>query len=118
MAVGERIKSHPDVVGYFKEFPFYNTHIEKQRVKCLKNIDLLSDLLFYEELIVIKSNHAFTVYSMSYKVELVERKDPIEQLEASKPRIKDFFNDLLNETKGFKCKLTIKVVLKKCKSRN
>ena len=39
---------------------------------------------------------------MSYKVELVEKKDPIEQLEASKSSIKDLFIDLLNETKGFK----------------
>ena len=39
---------------------------------------------------------------MSYKVELVEKKDPIKQLEASKSSIKDLFNDLLNETKDFK----------------
>ena len=34
---------------------------------------------------------------MSSKTELFEKKDPIEQLEASKSSIKDFFNDLLNE---------------------
>ena len=39
---------------------------------------------------------------MSYKVEIIERKDPIVQLQASKSSIKDLFNDLLNETKGFK----------------
>ena len=39
---------------------------------------------------------------MSYMVEIVERKDPIVQLEASKSSIKDLFNDLLNKTKGFK----------------
>ena len=38
---------------------------------------------------------------MSYKVEIIERKDPINQLEASKSSIKDLFSDLLNETKGF-----------------
>ena len=31
---------------------------------------------------------------MSYKVEIVERKDPIVQLEASKLNIKDLFSDL------------------------
>ena len=36
---------------------------------------------------------------MSYKVEIVERKDPIGQLEASKLSIKNLFSDLLNETK-------------------
>ena len=38
---------------------------------------------------------------MSYKVEIVERKDPILQLETSKSSIKDLFNDLLNEIKVF-----------------
>ena len=46
---------------------------------------------------------------MSYKVEIVERKDPIIQLEASKSSIKDLFNDLLNETKGFKYQITVKI---------
>ena len=49
---------------------------------------------------------------MSYKVEIIERKDPINQLEASKSSIKDLFSDLLNETKGFKYQITLKVVSK------
>ena len=52
---------------------------------------------------------------MSYEVELVEKKDPIEQLEATKSSIKDLFTDLLNETKGFKYQITLKVTLKKYK---
>ena len=52
---------------------------------------------------------------MSYKVEIIERKDPIVQLEASKSNIKDLFNYLLNETKGFKYQITVKVLLKKYK---
>ena len=63
---------------------------------------------------VIKTNHAFRGYEMSYKVEIIEKKDPIKQLEASKPSIKDLFNDLLNEAKGFKYQVTLKVMLKKC----
>ena len=39
---------------------------------------------------------------MSYKVEIVEKKEPIVQLKASKSSIKDLFSDILNETKGFK----------------
>ena len=46
---------------------------------------------------------------MSYKVEIIEKKDPIVQLEASKLSIKNLFNDLLNETKGFKYQITRKV---------
>ena len=52
---------------------------------------------------------------MSYKVEIIERKDPINQLEASKSSIKDLFSDLLNETKGFKYQITLKVIFKKYK---
>ena len=52
---------------------------------------------------------------MSYKDKIIERKDPIAQLEASKSSIKDLFNDLLNETKGFKYQITVKVLLKKYK---
>ena len=70
---------------------------------------MLSELPFYEELNVIKTNHAFKEYAMSYKVELVEKKDVTEQLKASKSSIKDLFNDLLNETKGFKYQITLKV---------
>ena len=31
MAVKEKIKSHPDVVDYFKELPFYNKNIKKAK---------------------------------------------------------------------------------------
>ena len=84
MIVLKKIKSYPDIVEYFKELFFYNKPIEKPKIKRLKNIDLLSELPFYEELNVIKTNHAFRGYAMSYKVELIEKKDPIKQLEASK----------------------------------
>ena len=46
------------------------------------------------------------------KLKKVERKDPILQLEASKLSIKDLFSVLLNETKGFKYQITVKVLLK------
>ena len=52
---------------------------------------------------------------MWYKVEIIERKDPLVQSEASKSSIKDLFNDLLNETKAFKYQITVKVLLKKYK---
>ena len=74
MGVGEQINSHPDVADYFKELLFYNKYVQKPRIKRLKNIDLLSELPFYEELNVIKTNHAFKGYAISYKVELVEKK--------------------------------------------
>ena len=52
---------------------------------------------------------------MTYKVELIDRKDPLAQLEASKLSINDSFYDLLNETKGFTYQVTLKILLKKCR---
>ena len=54
MAVLSKIKSHSDAVDYFKELPFYNMSIKKPKVKCLKNIDQLAELAFYEQLSVTK----------------------------------------------------------------
>ena len=115
MTVLSKIKSHSDAVDYFKELPFYKKPIEKPKVKRLKNIDRLAELPFYEQLSVIKTNQAFTGYAMSCKVETIERKDLIVQLEASKSSIKDLLRDLLNETKDFKYQITVKVLLKKYK---
>ena len=54
---------------------------------------------------------------MSYKVEIIERKDPTVQLEAIKWSIRDLFGDLLNETKGFKYQITVKGLLKKIQTQ-
>ena len=72
----KKIKSHPDAVDYFKELMFYNKPIEKPKIKRLKNIDLLSERHFYEELNVVKTNHTFRGYALSYKVELIGKKRP------------------------------------------
>ena len=114
-AVLSKIKPHSDAVGYFKELPFYNKPIKNPKVKHLRNIYRLAELHFYEQLSVIKTNQAFRGYATSYKVEIIEKKDPIVQLEASKSIIKDVFTDILNEIKGFKYLITVKVFLKKYK---
>ena len=54
-------------------------------------------------------------YASSYKVEIIDHKDPLVQLEAIKSSIKDLFRDLLNEMKGFKYQITVKVLLSKHK---
>ena len=81
----------------------------------MSDINLLAELPFYQRLSVIKTDRAFSGYAMSYKVKIVERKDPIVQLEASKLSIKDLFSNLINEMKGFKYQITVKVLLKKYK---
>ena len=49
---------------------------------------------------------------MSYKVEIIERKDPIKQLNGSKSSIKHLCSDLLNKTKGFRYQITLSYVKK------
>ena len=104
------------IVDYLKELPFYNVSIDKSNIKRLKNIDLLSELPFYDQLNILKTDQAFSGYAMSYKVEIVDKKDLIVQLEASNSSIKDLFNDLLEETKNFKYQITVKFLLKKYRS--
>ena len=97
-------------VNYFKELPFYNNPIEKPKNKCLTSINLLVELPFYKQPSIIKTNQTFQGYAMSNKVELIEKKDPILQLEASKSSIKDLFS-----IKGFKYQITVQVLFKKYK---
>ena len=106
------ISSKNDEMNYFKELPFFNGSIEKTKVKHVKNVDLLAEQPFYDQLNIIKTDQAFKGYARSYKVEIVDKKDLIVQLQASKSSIKDFFNDLLNKTIGFKYQITVKVLLK------
>ena len=105
MAILSKIESYSDVINYFKEFPFYNKPIERP-VKRLKSIDPLVEFPFYEQLSIIKTDKTFKGYAMSYKLEIIEKKDPSLQLEASKLSIKNLFSDLLNELKGFKYQIT------------
>ena len=102
-------------IDYFKELPFFNAPIEKPKIKCLRNFDLLAELPFHEQPDIIKMNQAFKRYAMSCKVEIVEKKDLIVQLEASKSSIKDIFSNLLSEIKGFKYQITVKILMKKYK---
>ena len=92
-----------------KELPFYNAPIENPYIKRLNNIDLLLELPFYNELSISKISKAFKRYARSYNIEVIDSKDPLVQLTASKPSSKDLFDDILNEIKGFKYQITVKV---------
>ena len=99
----------------FKKLPFYNVLIEKPLVKRLKNIDLLHELPFYNELSIKQISKALKRYARNYRIEKIELKDPLVQLESRKPSIKDLFKDLLDENEGFKYQITVKVLLSKHK---
>ena len=62
---------------------------------------MLYELPFYDE-----RNH---------KVEITDSKDPLVQLDASKTSIKNLFKDLLDEIKGFKYQIIVKLFLSKYK---
>ena len=83
MATLSKMKPHSGAVSYFKGLSFFNKPIKKPKLKRLKNIDQLAELPFYEQLGVIKTDQGFKEYAMSYKVEIVERKDLTAQTEAS-----------------------------------
>ena len=68
----------------FQKHRFHNTYIEKPTFKVWKKIDLLQELPFYDELVIYEMSKAFGWYEKNYKVELIESKDPLSQLEASK----------------------------------
>ena len=69
----------------------------------MSNTELLHELPFYDELNVVEISKAF---KRSYKVELIDSKDPLVQFHAIKSSIEDLFKDLLNEMKGFKYQIT------------
>ena len=102
----------------FKILPFYDSYIERPKIKKLINVQLLKELPFDDELSIVKNKTAFSDYSRSYKVAIVDKRDVITQLEISKIAIKDLFKDLLLELKGFKYQITLYVLLSKVKSSN
>ena len=58
----------PSNIDYFKELPFYNSFIEKPKIKRLKNVDLLTEQPFYEQLNIIKTDQAFKGFVMHTKL--------------------------------------------------
>ena len=60
-------------------------------------------------------SQTFKGYTRSYKIEIIDSKDPLVQLETSKSSIEDLFKDLLDEMKGFKYQITVKVLFNKHK---
>ena len=55
------ISSENDDVKYFRKLPSFNVSIEKPKMKHLKNVDLLAELPFYDQLDIIKTDQAFKV---------------------------------------------------------
>ena len=83
-----------DYKKLLKILPFYNILIDfmqKPRVKRLTNVELLNALPFYNSLSIKKISEAFERYAKSFSIEIVDKKDPLIQLNSSKSSIKDLF---------------------------
>ena len=105
-----------DYKKLLKILPFYNILIdfmEKPKIKRLSNVELLNVLPFYNSLSIKEISEAFKRYAESFSIEIVDKKDPLMQLNSSKSSIKDLFKDLLHEMDGFKYQITINATLRK-----
>ena len=74
MTILKKVKSHPEVVDFFKNFPFTISTFKKQKLNTEKTLICFLNFLFM-------SNCTF-------------KKNPIKQSEASKSSIKDLFGDM------------------------
>ena len=86
-----------------QEQPFYKQSIKKPRIKKLKNYELLRELPFYDDINISRKERAFRGYAKTYKVEIINNKSFSDLLlYVSKNSIKNLFNELLREKRGFK----------------
>ena len=102
----------------FKMMPFYNVltvFVKSDAVKQFSNVELMSELPFYKDLSVREVSEAFERYAKSFRVETVDRKDPMIQLYSSRECTSELFLELLEEKRGFKYQITLFVTLKKHK---
>ena len=91
-----------------KILPFYNVSIDfikSDTVKGYCNVEFMSELPFYKDLSVKEVGEAFKRHAKSYRVEIVDKKDPMIQLYSSKKRVSKLFGELLSEMKGLSTKL-------------
>ena len=82
-----------------KILPFYNVlidFIKSDAVKRFSNAELLGELPFYKDLSVREVSEAFKRYARSFKLETVDRKDPMIQLYSSKKCISEYASVYLN----------------------
>ena len=93
--------------------PFYKQPIKKPRIKILRNFKLLHELPFYNDANISRKERAFKGYAETYKVEIINNKSLSDLLYVSKNSIKNLFDELLREKRGFKYIISVKITLKK-----
>ena len=99
----------------FKELSIYNVPIDKPKIKKRTNVEMLSEIQFYDKLNIVQTVSAFKKNARSYNTEIIKDNDGnmndlLVQLQASKPVIKDLFRDFLIEMKVFKYQTTLSFI--------
>ena len=68
----------------------------------MQNCELLCELPFYDDINISRKEKAFRGYAETYKVEVIDNKSFSDSLSVSKNSIKNLFDELLREKRGFK----------------
>ena len=64
-------------------------------MKKLSNHQLLRELIFYDDINILRKERAFKKYAETYEVENINNKSLIDSLSTSKNSIKNLFGELL-----------------------
>ena len=99
------------------ELPFFEKPI-KAKIKQLTTKKLLQEQPFYKQPInddinILRNERALRGYAETYKVEIINNKNLSDSLSVSKNSIKNLFDELLREKRGFKYIISVKITLKK-----
>ena len=79
----------------------YKQPIKNPHVKKLRNFKSLRHLPFYDDINILRNERAFKRYAKTYKIEIIDNKSLSDSLSVSKNSIKNLFDELLREKKGF-----------------
>ena len=79
----------------------------------MKNLELLRELPFHDDINISRKERAFRGYAETYKVEIINNRNLSNSLSLSKNSIKNLFDTLLREKRGFKYNISVKTTLKK-----
>ena len=96
-----------------QEQTFYKQPIKKPQIKKLSNYELLRELPLYDKINISRKERTLRGYVESYKVEIINNKNLSDSLSVSKNSIKNLFDELLREKRGFKYIINVKITLKK-----
>ena len=99
--------------GLLCKQPFYKESIKKARVEKLNNNELLRELPFSDDINISRKKRAYKKYAETYEAEIINGKSLSDSMSMSENSIKNLFDDLLGEKRGFNYALSNKIILKK-----